>query len=276
MPYRAPAVSSPGVALADPVTRAALPGPRRSLLAGALVGVVLMVVGFATHLVVARGSDDLRAHGVRVVGTVQEVHDHWKSTTTDIEVTFLVTGRPVRATVTAGLFAPVHERGDRVVVFHAADDPQRLTIDDVDALRGGWVQVVSFLGLLGPVWLLAAVVQLVGDRRARARLCRTLAGGPWSAGPVRVGFADGDPRFGDLDETATVLTTPDGVPWLAEQSWPDDRSAWAAPRPEWVTGVGWADMPEVHEREGWWVADGDTAFFSPDRGAPLLLARRRG
>ena len=266
-------------ALAEPATAAALPRPARWVRVAALVGVLCLAGWFLADRAVGAANDDLRAHGVRVTGTVERVETGVRGSSDSVVVRFRDGGAARSATVSVGITGPDHEPGDRVTVFYDPQDPARVTIDDVDSsagVHGGWPYITELLRWLGIGVVLTAVLGWVRDRRSRARLRAALASGPWAPGPVRVGFTDDDPRFRDLDEHATVLTTPDGTAWVRETTWPDGPGPWAAPPPPWTTGVGWTGVAEVREVEAWWVADGDTAVFSPDRGAPLLLARRRG
>ena len=141
-------------------------------------------------------------------------------------------------------------------------DPAPFTVDD--ALYGfewsGWV--------LGPAVLVAFSAGPLGTWRltVHRQARHLLSGRVWTPVPVRV-LPDGEDRYG--------FTTTDGAVWRSVR-----HSDWPTPNEEPLDRSGWGlpdedpgDVP--YDQAAWWVSDGTDAVFSPDRGAPLVLARRR-
>jgi hypothetical protein len=206
------------------------------------------------------GDTDLRDNGVTTVGTIVEVDPDGRWDPGGASVRFTAGGDTAARYVSLGSYADEYEEGQTVDVVYDRSDPRRFTIDDA-LYEPAWMT-----WLTGIVCAVAAPAGFVGWRwvsahRRRRRLLRTRA---WTA--VRVQVLP--------DDDLLQFTTADGVSWrsLSNSDWPEPNR-----EPRQLSGWGLpdedpADVPV--DQAAWWVCDGTTAVFSPDQGAPLVVARR--
>ena len=247
-------------ALSDQRTAAALTGARRRAWTLVGLGAVGACAVVALAAIEIEADEDLRAVGVTTVGTVLRVDPDGRWSSGGASVRFTAHGVTRARDVTLGGYADDYVEGQGVDVVYDPSDPDRFIIDD--ALYGpgwtGWALVPSLLVafLAGPFG--------ISRVSTTARTRQLLDTHTWAPVRVRVLFEDDRWEF----------TTADGVVWRAgrhvdwpEPNWePSKRSDWGLPDEDP------ADVP--YDQHAWWVCDGTDAVFSPDRGAPLLLARR--
>jgi hypothetical protein len=236
-------------------TAVALARDRRRAWAVLAVGATSVVATIGLGTVIDRADRELQEGGVTTVGTVVAVHPDRKFQTGGADVSFSAGRSPGTRYVSLGTYADDYDEGQRVDVLYDPAAPERFTIDDVsyEPPWTTWPMVVSIVGALivGPVG-----VWMVRTGRAARRL---LNGGPWTRVRVRV----------LLEEKTCTFTTLDGTHWLSSfgAHWPTPEGA----DPERAE-VGPTDPDPA---DAWWVRDGEQAVFSPDQGAPLVLARMR-
>jgi hypothetical protein len=262
------------VALSEPDTARALPRPRYGAWALAVLGVVVLLGWAIGTTVVRRAAQELRQEGRRTTGTVVTVHTGIRGASDRAVVAFVVDGEPIHATVDLGSDGVDHPPGSEVSVYYDPADPERITLGGIDNPPPGWGWLVDVSGPAGLVWTVLGVIGTVGDRRRRGQLRATLTIAPWTQVHLRIGYEGHDPVARQVSPRDTVLSTPDGTMWHAPAGWPSRvRDAWEAPATQFDERYGWR-APAVHGRDAWCVVNGDLAVFSPDRGEPLLMARR--
>lgn len=251
---------APDAAVSDQRTAAGLFRAARRAWAAVAVAVVAGAALLGLFRMSLAGDTDLRNTGVTTVGTIVRVDPAVKWAPGGAVVRFTAGGDTSARYVSLGWYADEYEEGQTVDVVYDLSDPERFSIDDVGYeprwmtwAIGGAITVTAAAGITGLRWASA-------HRRAR-RLLRTHL---WTPVRVQVHPQDRSLRF----------TTADGACWssLGDSDWPQlnreprQLSGWGLPDEDP------ADVPV--DQAAWWVCDGLCAVFSPDRGAPLVLARR--
>lgn len=170
---------------------------------------------------------------------------------------FTAGGETAARSVSLGAYADEYVEGQTVTVVYDLSAPERFTIDDVP-YEPEWIWWPIGISASAGVWMAVVAIRHV---RAWLRTRRILTSQVWAPVHVRVG----------PEEDGYSFTTADDVVWRCYQDvdWPtpardQERCPKQAPPPPGDP----ADQP------AWWACDGRTAVFSPDQGAPLLLARR--
>jgi hypothetical protein len=246
-------------ATVEDATARALGRLRRSAVRSLVAGVVLLAAFVAVASVIGSANDELRSSGVRTAGTIYTLYPDQRGNSGHADVRFVVGGRERFGAVDLGAEADGYAEGQRVTVYYDRADPSRMTIDDVDN-QPGWTVLPMFALSVGA---LAGFLGAAAFAFRRRRAARLLAREPWQRVRVVVRYAD----------KRSLFTTPDGSVWRGSGPWPTYNS-----EPGWRAGWGLPDLPpeeDPPDQEAWWVHDERTAVFSPDRGEPLLLARRR-
>jgi len=250
-----------GAALGVERTAAALRRAARNGWAVVVLGVVCLIVFAALLSVGIRADSALRAEGGRSGGTVLDVTPDSKYSSGSARVEFAVAGQPRVEDVDLGGYADDYASGDTVEVFYAPSDTRRLTIDDVpyEPPWTTWPAIAAFVGAPaaggGGAWMLW-----------QTRRCRRLLGaGPWQAVHVRVLSDDGS-RLRFVVGSHEVWRARSAARWPTLNRRPRTLAGWGLPDEDPAEGP-WGQL-------AWWVTDGRTAVFSPDQGAPLVLARR--
>ena len=225
-----------------PATASAVRHMRRSGRLLVLAGVLLLAVFLVVVTVVGEVNDRLREEGTRTTGTVERTTPDTGHGSGSAEVTFRAGARTVAAVVHLGADVDGYAVGQRVTVYYDVADPHRMTVDDEDN-QPAWTVPPMVVSLVAGVGCLVAAVVLAVRRRRTLGILRL---GPWQAARAAV-------RTGK-NEAVFVLPGGDAWRYTGPTAWPGG---------------------DPLDQELWWVDDGRRAVFSPDRGRPLLLARRR-
>lgn len=250
-----------GGAAADPLTRAALRADRRRAVGVVVAGVLCLIVFMVATGILGIVNDDLRESGVRTTGTVAELSEDTGHSSGSAVVEYRVGGADRSASVDLGALADDYTVGQSVTVFYDRSDPGRMTIDDVDNEPWWLVWPLIFITVGG---LAALVGSVVGAVRRRS-VHRVLRSGPWR--PVRLPVEEAGNR--------SVFRGPDGRTWrtLIGSPWPTPNR-----QPRKLSGWGLPDEDPAAvpvDQPLWYVEYGSRAVFSPSRGEPLVLARRK-
>lgn len=229
----------------------------RTLIAVGLVGACGVVAVAAVEI---EADEELRAVGVTTVGTVIRIDPDALWSPGGASVRFSADGETRARYVTLGGYADDYVEGQVADVVYDPSDPDRFIIDD--ALYGpDWTYWPLGLSLLAA--LLAGPIGLWWTGR-HAETRRLLATRAWA--PVRARVLWRGDRY--------EFTTADGTVWRSVRD-----GDWPEPNPEPFEHSDWEPPDEdpadvAHVQDAWWVCDGNDAVFSPDRGGPLVLARR--
>ena len=249
-------------ALDDGRTATAL---RRAMRRGwAVVGLGLACVVAVVLLssTMADADESLRAEGARTEGTVVSVTADTRWSEGSARVAFRVGGRERVERVHLAASADGYATGDRVTVFYDPEERDRITIDGIpyEPAWTHWPFILTIVGSVtagpGGAWML---------RQAR-RCRRLLSEQPWQ--PVRVRVPAGGRHHGlrFVVGSHEVWRSRSAPRWPQVNREPRLLAGWGLPDEDPTT------VPA--DQDVWWVTDGRSAVFSPDRGGPLVHARR--
>ena len=231
--------------------------------AGAVLALgIVGVCALAWLITVSAVADaDLRENGITTVGTVIQVDPDQRLSPGGAAVQFTGGGDDEVRYVLLGSDAYDYVEDQRVTVLYDRLDPARFTIDDVpyEPTWTAWPLRAAIL-----VSVVAGVLGIVEVRRCR-RMRRLLRTHVWT--PTRIQVWPGDRRLTFTMADGVTWRQASGVRWPTISREPRKLSGWGLPDEDP------ADVPG--DQPAWWVCDGTTAVFSPDQGAPLVLARLR-
>lgn len=189
-------------ALDEPWARAIVRRSRRSGWRCLGIGLVLFVVVGTFANVFVGGSQRLRDEGQATQGTiVGRTSAALKDGTAKVD--YVVNDRHHQRAVALGNKAGRYSVGQQVTVYYDSDDPDKITIDDIDN-EPAWTVLPMALGFVASITLLVAgVVILIRSRRTR----RLLRASTWQD-QVRVVGSRGTALFLTLPEDRLLRAVP--------------------------------------------------------------------
>lgn len=248
-------------AASDQLTCRALVAARRSARITAVAGTLCLVGFFVAAALIGNNGDALRQSGGRTEGRVVVLNPDSGVNSGGADVRYSVDGTTFTRPVDLGADADNYTKGQLVTVHYELGDPENMTIDNEDN-QPAWTVLPMIVALLAGLGAPPTAIVL-GLRYRRTR--NVLRSRGWS--PVRVSVPSAEKGRG------TLFTVADGSVWRSRMRWPTpnreprELAGWGLPDEDPATVPG--------DQAAWCVSDGRFAVFSPDRGAPLVLARRR-
>ena len=261
VPYLATPEALPGGHDAASLDRTGAALTRSARRAGGLLGLASLAACAAAVLLVVLEREDreLRDTGITTVGTILRVDPDSRFDPGGAAVEFTAGGTTRARYAWLGDAAYDYVDGQVVDVVYDRLDPDRFAVDDV-AYGTGWAYWPAIAAAVAAVTAGPCGLAVLGTHRRIRRLLRQRA---WTPTRVRV-LSDGDGRIRFTGPAGELWRSDGDAEWPVISRAPVDRAGWGLP--------GEDDEPE--DQSAWWVCDGLRAVFSPDRGAPLVLARR--
>src|SRR4051812_16525362 len=160
----------PATAADEPWAAAVVRRARRFGALWLLIGIALFIgCGTAANYIVS-DSDQLRADGGQVAGQVAATRGFQRGQDSEAKIVYAVGGHRYERRVDLGNKPRDYQPGQYVTVYYDRDNPDHMTIDDVNN-QSAWTvlpMAIAFVGGLGGMVLGSAT--LVGARRDRHAL----------------------------------------------------------------------------------------------------------